>query len=248
MISAIILTKNEEKNIVDCIQSVEWCDEIIVIDDYSIDKTIDIIEKSQNRKVDVYKHHLNNDFSFQRNFALEKAKYEWVLFVDADERISNSLEFEILNMINATVENFQGFYIKRRDILWRKELRFGETGNSKLLRLGKKDSGKWIGLVHEEWKIGGKIGELRNPLMHYPHQKFYEFLNEVNYYTDIRAKELVDKKVKVSLWQIIIYPSAKFLQNYVFRLGFLDGLRGLIVAVMMSLHSFLVRGKIWQRR
>jgi len=246
MISAIALTKNEEKNIVDCLESLLWCDEILVIDDNSEDKTVQIIENLKNKKVKVLTRSLNNDFSEQRNFALRLAQHEWTLFIDADERISLALEYEILSLINSPLSDFSGYYIKRRDVIWGKELKYGETGNIKLLRLVKKEKGEWVGKVHESFRIKGKTGLLRNPLMHYPHQGITQFLQEINFYTDLRAKELLDKNTKVYWWSIIVYPLGKFFFNYVVRRGFLDGLHGLIFAILMTFHSFLVRGKLWQ--
>jgi glycosyltransferase involved in cell wall biosynthesis len=246
MISAIVLTKNEEKNIVDCLESLLWCDEILVIDDNSEDKTVQIIEKLKNKKIKVLSHPLDGNFSKQRNFALQQAQYEWVLFIDADERVSLSLEYEILSLINSSLSDFSGYYLNRRDVLWRKELKFGETGSIKLLRLVKKEKGEWVGKVHESLRIRGKTGFLRNPLTHYPHQDITQFLKEINFYTDLRAKELFDKKTKVYWWIIIIYPLGKFILNYGIKRGFLDGLHGLVFAILMSLHSFLVRGKLWQ--
>lgn len=240
-ITGIILSKNEELVIKECLESLSWCNEVIVVDDNSTDKTASI---AQNTGVKVYTHSLENDFAAQRNFGLEKAKNEWVLFVDADERVSPALSFEIQQMLLTSLgEN--GFFIKREDFIWGKKLKYGEAGNMYLLRLAKKNAGKWIGEVHEKWEIKGKIGKLQNPLLHYPHQSLSEFLTEINFYTDLRAKSLHKKGVKSSGIQIILYTKAKFFINYFLRLGFLDGIEGLLCALLMSLHSFLVRSKLW---
>lgn len=248
MVSVIILTKNEEKNILDCLENVSWADEIIIIDDYSKDRTIDVIKTLPFvKKIKIFKRELNNDFSSQRNFGLYKAKHEWALFVDADERISANLREEINTILIRGKNNikYDGFYIPRKDIIWGKLLKHGETGNIKLLRFGKKDAGQWQGKVHEEWKIKGNISELDNYLIHYPHQTINEFLKEIDFYTTIRAKELFEKQVKGSIKDIILYTKVKFLLNYIFKLGFLDGIEGFIFALLMSFHSFLVRSKLW---
>jgi glycosyltransferase involved in cell wall biosynthesis len=242
MISAVVLTKNEEKNIEDCLKSLSWCDETIVIDDNSTDKTVEIAKKSGAK---TFTHSLNDDFSAQRNFALKQAKGDWVLFVDADEIVSSALWYEIMATTNDPRSEYSGFYLLRKDIMWGKELNYGETGNIKLLRLAKKDTGSWVGKVHETWIVKGKTKTLKNPLTHQPHQTVKEFLQEINYYTDLRAQELHNKKVKVFWWGITLYPKAKFIQNYFLKLGFLDGLPGLVIAFLMSFHSFLVRGKLW---
>lgn len=245
-ISAVVLTKNEENNIVDCLESIEWVDEVIVVDDNSEDRTAEL---AKTKGAAIYKRSLNGDFSSQRNFGLKKAKGEWILFVDVDERVTIHLKNEILGTIssqNLLEQKLCGFYIQRKDIIWGHTLRFGETGHSKLLRLASKDSGKWEGRVHEEWNVKGNIGQLKNPLLHYPHQSITEFLGEINFYTDIRAKELYEKGVRVNLFSIIAYPKTKFFVNYFLRRGFIDGTAGLLIAVLMSFHSFLVRGKLWQ--
>lgn len=126
-----------------------------------------------------------------------------------------------------------------------KQLKHGDTGNIKLLRLAKKRSGIWQGKVHEKWIVEGNIDELENPIIHYPHPTISEFLYDINFYTTLRAKELLQSGKKCSIWEIIFYPKAKFLQNYFIKLGFLDGIEGFIHAILMSLHSFLVRAKLW---
>lgn len=243
-ISAIVLTRNEEKNLKNCLENLKWCGEVIVIDDNSIDETEKIAEKMGAK---VYLRSLDN-FSNQRNFGLEKASGEWVLFVDADEKVSEALAFEISNVIfnwtNGIENQYKGFRIPRIDVIWGKELKYGESG-IKLLRLAKKNVGRWVGMVHEEWKINGKVGVLKNPIIHCPHQTIAEFLKEINFYTTLRAEELYARKVKVNILSIILYPSGKFVSNYFLKKGFLDGISGLVHALLMSFHSFLVRGKLW---
>lgn len=238
MISAIVLTENSAAIVERVIKSVAWCDEVIVIDDESIDHTVEIAKK-YNAQVHVRP--LYDDFAAQRNFGLSKAKGDWVLFVDSDEVVTPELKNEILEKIKA---DYDGYFLKRRDFLFGRWLQHGETANVKLLRLAKMNAGKWVGKVHEVWRIQGKTGILDNPLLHYPHQTIREFLDEINTYSTIRASELRAKNMRVSGWRIVIYPVAKFIQNYFLRLGFLDKTAGAIVGLMMSFHSFLVRAKL----
>ena len=242
MISVIVLTKNEEKNIVDCLESLSWCNEILIIDDNSEDRALEIAKKMGAK---VFTRSLNNDFSAQRNFGLEKASGDWILFVDADERVIPSLREEIIQLTNNPINQYNGYYIKRNDFMWGRKLRYGETWNIELIRLARKNKGNWEGRVHEEWKIKGKIGKLKNHLDHYPHPTISEFLADVNFYTDLRSKELFEKGVKSDFISILFYPCAKFISNYFLKLGILDGMQGLIFALMMSFHSFLTRGKLW---
>ncbi len=241
-ISAIILTKNEEQTFKRCLDSIKWCDEVIIVDDFSTDNTLEIA-KTYNAKI--IQHSLNNDFAQQRNFALTQAKNTWVFFVDADEEVTLSLQYEITNQINNQFLSFNGYYLKRVDCLWGKKLEFGELANVYILRLAKKDAGLWRNRVHEVWKIKGKTNKLSNVLFHYPHQNISDFLSEINHYTDLRSNELYQNNKRIYSWQIIVFPLLKFIYNYIFKMGFLDGVPGLIVAVMMSFHSYLVRSKGW---
>jgi (heptosyl)LPS beta-1,4-glucosyltransferase len=242
MISAVILTKDEEKNIAACLNSLSWCDEKIVIDDHSIDKTVDIAKKNGAK---VFIHSMHNDFSEQRNYGLEKAMGDWILFIDADERVSSALWYEIMQHTSESIDDCNGYYIKRQDTMWGKVLKHGETGKIFILRLAKKGAGKWEGKVHEEWKVKGKTQLLKKPLDHYPHPTVADFLREINFYTDLRAEELYKKKVRSTWLSIIVYPKAKFVLNFFFKRGYQDGLQGLVFAMMMSFHSFLVRSKLW---
>lgn len=241
-ISAVVLTKNEEKNIQACLESLSWCSEIIVIDDNSADETALLARKHGTT---VYSHSLDNDFSQQRNFALTKAKYDWVLFVDADERVSGDLKKEIEKSIEHS-QGTAGFFLKREDTMWGKVLNHGEQGNIQLLRLAKKGSGKWVGKVHEVWDVKSTTQQLENPIYHFPHPTVAQFLAEINMYSTIRAKELHNQGKKADWLSVLLYAKGKFAQDYFFKFGFLDGTEGFLVAIIMSFYSFLVRGKLWQ--
>jgi glycosyltransferase involved in cell wall biosynthesis len=265
MISAVILTKNEEKNIETCLRMLEWVDEIVVVDDNSTDTTLKTIQKLKlknqnyhrssaippwrdNSKVKVFRRGLGGDFAGQRNFGLEKAKGEWILFVDADERVSSELAKEI--QVAVKKDEFDGYFLKRRDILYGQELQYGETVKVRLLRLVKKGTGQWVGRVHEryEGKKGSaswRRGELEKPLVHYPHQDLTEFLAKINFYSTLRAQELYDQGVRSNLGQIIFYPVGKFVKDWLFLGGWQDGMPGMVMAVMMSFHSFLTRSKLF---
>lgn len=253
MISVVILTKNEEKNIEDCLQNLQWCDEIIVIDDFSTDKTTDQIRQNSQirKKIKIHQRKLNDDFATQRNFGLEKAHGDWVLFMDSDEELSRDLALEIKHILeaksqqSAIAQKCDGFYVRRKDYFLGKWLKHGET-NIKLLRLAKKGAGRWIRKVHEIWRIQGPVGELANPILHYPHPRIKDFLKEINTYSTLHAQVAYEEGERTNYLKIILKPKLKFLLNYIWRLGFLDGTEGFVMAIMMSFHSFLSQGKLWQ--
>lgn len=240
-ITVVILTKNEAENIKECINSVKFADEIILIDDNSSDKTINIAKKLGAK---VYTRGLNGDFSGQRNFGLKKTKNEWVFFLDADERASKGLATEISKLKNGK----DGYYITRRDFLWEKELTHGESGDIKLLRLAKKNSGKWMRKVHEIWNISGKTGELKNTIKHFPHPTTREFIAQINRYSSLHSEANIQEGKGSSIFKIIFWPKLKFVKNYVFRLGFLDGTPGFVAAMIMSFNSFLSWSRIWLKQ
>lgn len=240
-ISAIILTHNSESSLKAALASVAFCDEVVVIDDGSTDKTSVIAKK---HGATVYPRLLAGDFAAQRNFGLTKAKNEWVLYVDADEVVPDALQKEIRSAINKI--DVQGFFLKRDDVLWGKVLTHGETANVRLLRLAKKGSGAWKRSVHEVWDVPGVIGTLSHPLIHTPHPTVSDFLSDINEYSTLNAKYFFEHKKRTNVFEIIGYPIAKFIHNYIWRKGFLDGMPGMIMALMMSFHSFLTRGKLWQ--
>lgn len=241
-ISAVILTKNEAAVISKCIGSLNFVDEIIVIDDYSQDSTARIAERLG---AVVYKRTLNRDFSAQRNFGLGKTVGKWIIFLDADERITKALQHEIVQLTNNPIIDYSGFYIKRSDILWGRELKYGESGGIKLLRLARRDSGKWKRRVHEVWQVTGTKRVLKNPIKHSPHQSIKEFIKSVNHFSSIHSLANYEEGKKSWIAKVVVWPIAKFIYNYFFKKGFLDGARGFISALMMSFHSFLSWGKLW---
>ncbi len=243
MISAVILSHNDQNTLPKALASVAWCDEIIVIDDESTDQTPQVAKKGGAA---VYNHALGDDFAAQRNFALSKAKGEWVLFVDSDEVVSDALAEEIRRAIeNPDNREILGYYLSRRDALWGRELRYGETAHIRLLRLAKRKAGVWIRPVHEIWDVKGPTKTLAQPLVHFPHQDVAQFIKEIDRYSSLNARLLHAQGVRSSIVQIIGYPLAKFFFNYFLRLGFLDGVPGALVAFMMSFHSFLTRSKLY---
>ena len=252
-ISAVVLTKNEEKNIGRCLKSLDFCDEMIIVDDYSTDNTKNQISKikDQNDKLNIkiFEKHLNNDFAQQRNFGMSKVSNDWVLFVDADEEASRELKKEIVSLFHGPIVRENAFYLRRRDYFWDQELKFGEVRKVRdlgIVRLIKKSSGKWMGSVHEVFHTAKNIGQLKSLLNHYPHPTLKQFIDDVNNYSDIRATELFNRGIKTNLLEIIFFPFGKFIYNYFFNLGFLDGPAGFTYAFMMSFHSFLVRAKLYQ--
>lgn len=242
MLTAVVLTKNEADNLPACLNSLNFADEVLVIDDYSSDNTPGI---AKNLGARVVSHYLDNDYSQSRNFALSQTQSDWILFVDADERVSPTLAQEISSVVKNHYRN--GYYLRRRDFLWGRRLRFGDTGNCRILRLARHQAGRWEGRVHETWQIQGSISTLSSPLFHYPHPDLYDFLRHINYYSTLRSAELMSRGDKTGWAKIIFLPLLKFKYLYFIKLGFLDGTAGVIHALTMSFYTFLTQGKLYLR-
>jgi len=244
-ISAVILTKNEKKNIKDCIKTLSFCDEIVVVDDMSSDNTKEIALKLGAK---VFERRMNKNISEQSNFGMKKASGEWILFVDADERVSKKLSEEIVKQTRECSLEINGLYIRRTDIMWGKILIHGESASVLLLRLVRKESGYWKRRVHQKFIIKGKTSVLENCLYHYPHQSVSEFIMSVNRWSLWHALANYEEGKTSSTLKIVFWPILHFTKNYIFRFGFLDGIRGFIFAVMMSFHSFLAWSNLYVKQ
>lgn len=243
MITAIILTHNNQDTILQAVKSVAFCQQLIIIDDHSSDDTRKLLKKT---KAKLFTCHLNKDFSAQRNYGLSKATASWVLFIDPDETVSKSLREAILRAVNNQA-HYLGFYLLRHDSFLGKTLRHGETGSVKLLRLARKGSGLWHRPVHETWHVSGPTSTLTPPLLHHPHPSLSSFLAKIDYYTSIESHYRHGRGERFH-YHTLLLPLGKFIHNYLLKAGFLDGFPGLVMAYFMSLHSLIIRVKLYENQ
>lgn len=172
-----------------------------------------------------------NDFSFERNKLLKSAKADWVLFLDTDEILSDELKKEIKEL---DPENYSGFYIKRKIIFCGEK-----AGEDKVLRLAKKDAGKWERRVHEIWKVKGQTKTLENYIIHNTAEDLHSYIEKMNKYSDLHASENLKEGKKTNLFKIVFYPKVKFIQNILMG-------RRFVFSMLQSFHSFLSWGKEWE--
>lgn len=241
--TVVILTKNEEKSIKRCLRHVkEMAHEVLVIDDYSTDKTVTIAREEGAR---VIQHHLES-FAAQRNVADQHVTSDWVMHVDADEVVEPALMDEITALSD---QEFYAYYLRRIDEFWGTVVRHGEVASAAstgFIRVYKRGSGTWEGAVHERFVTNVQTRTLAHALIHKPHGSIAEFLASINVYSTMRARELQRNGARASWVSLTIQPIGKFLYTYFARLGFLDGPAGFVYSFMMSFHSFLVRAKLYQ--
>ena len=240
-ISALVITLNEAKNLPELIKSLDFTDEIIIVDSFSSDNTLEIL--SEYSHVKVYQHEFS-DFSSQRNIALKYASNEWILFIDADERISGNLKKEILETISKE-QTKDGYFFKRRFYFIDKKVRFSGLRTDKNLRLFKKENATYSGLVHEKLNIKN-TGVFKNFLSHFSYSSYEHFRDKIFYYNKLKAKEKINKGYDPSLLKKFLHPKYTFLNRYLLRLGILDGKRGYIICKIYS-DGVVVRYKEMDR-
>ncbi|WP_396600451.1 glycosyltransferase family 2 protein [Algibacter sp. R77976] len=231
-ISALLITYNEVNHIDQVIDNIGFADEIIVIDAYSNDGTFEKLSTIKNVKTIQRKF---KNFSDQRNFAIAQAKHKWLLFIDADERITPKLKTEIFKVIN-TPNNHVGFMFKRLYFFKKKRIRFSGFQTDTTYRLFKKGKVKYIEdkIVHEMPKIEGKSMVLKNFMLHYCFDSASHYKSKMEHYASLKALELFKKGKKPNAFHFYIRPFYKFITNYIFRLGVLDGKEGFIICYLSA--------------
>ena len=226
-ITALIIVYNEINHIDELISHLDFVSEIIVIDSFSNDGTFE--------KLNTYPHvktiqHKFLDFANQRNFAIEQASKEWILFIDADERISLELKKEILALLH-NVSDINAFKFRRKFIFQKQIIRFSGLQTDKIYRLFRKGTAFYLEnkLVHEQLVVDGKTATLKNYLLHYSFINTQHYKSKTEDYARLKARELFSKKLVPNWYHFYIKPTYKFISNYIFRLGFLDGKLGYII-------------------
>ncbi|PJB12196.1 MAG: glycosyl transferase [Flavobacteriales bacterium CG_4_9_14_3_um_filter_40_17] len=235
-ISALIITYNEILHIREVLQNLSFADEVIVVDSFSTDGTVEVIKEFKEVKLVQRKF---KNFTDQRNFACTLASYSWVLFIDADERMSQKLIGEVLEVVSDP--NAVSAYFMKRIIFFNgKQLRFGGRQKDKIHRLFQKDKAFYrLGLlVHEKLEVTGLTKVLNNPLVHFPYQNFAHYESKRKHYAKLKAQELFDKKVNPFSFHFYVKPIFKFFQHYLLKLGFLDGHSGLVLSWLNAKYVY----------
>ncbi|MEK6692593.1 MAG: glycosyltransferase family 2 protein [Nitrospirota bacterium] len=243
-LSVAIITHNEEKDIRDCLESVKWADEIVVVDSFSNDKTVEICREYSDK---VYQREWSG-FSNQKNNAIDLTNNPWVLVVDADERVSEGLKKEIKEILNKDPE-FNGYFIPRKSYFLRKWIRYSGWYPDYSVRLFRKDKGRFEQReVHESVKIDGKTGKLKNPLEHYTYSSLSEYIKRMDTYSTLAAREMVNDGKRTGIVSIISRSLFTFFRMYVLQQGFREGMHGLLLAIFYSYYTFVKYAKLWEMK
>lgn len=240
-LSIVIITKNEENNLKSFLSHLHWADEIIVIDNFSNDGTVDICKEFKNVKFFQNKF---IDYSAQRNYGIKLAKGEWILSIDPDEIVSGGLKGEIEEAIKS--DRFSAYRMPFKNYFYGKWLKHGGWYPDYHVRLFKKDNAVWEDLVHEKINVNGVIGSLKEPVAHLGHKTVKDTIDKLNLYTDMESFLKISRGVKFSAFKILFEPFKEFTVRYFLRLGFLDGFCGFVVSFYMGCYRFFIWAKIYQ--
>ncbi|MFV0507533.1 MAG: glycosyltransferase family 2 protein [Bacteroidales bacterium] len=231
-ISAIIITKNEEEHIEECLKSLLCVvDEIVVVDSFSTDRTEEICRKYTSR----FYTNTFIDYASQRNFAVNLAQHEYILALDADEELSDKLQEKLLHLKPNLDAN--SYHFNRLNNYCGKWIKYGTWYNDKVIRLSKKEYAVWKGSVHETIDISKSVFMPGN-ILHYTASSMKKHFDKLCMYANMWANERYKLGKKASIWTICLWPSVEFLRNYILRLGFLDGYYGYVIARASAQYKF----------
>lgn len=242
MLSVVVLTKNEEQMIQACLESVNWVDEIVVIDNASSDKTKDIAKK-YTKSVYSYK---DTNFSSLRNKGMEKTTKDWVLFVDADERVMQPLKEEINDLIQT--KEYVAYALPRNNIILGKKVSYGPYKNDWVIRLVKRSGFKeWVGEVHEYMTFEGKLGYANHPLLHLTHRNLDQIILKSVEWSKIDADlRIAAGHPPMTQWRFLRILITELWQQGIIRKGFFNGTIGTIDAILQTFSLFMTYVRLWQ--
>lgn len=243
-LSVVIIARDEEEMIGDCLKSVAWADEVVVIDTGSADKTATIAQKQANRVIELK--FTGHDFSGWRNRGLKEARNDWLFYLDADERVTPLLKKEILEAIGKS--DFTAYALPRRNFYLGKEMHYGGTWPDYVQRLFQREKLKaWREKLHEHPEFAGKMGKLQNPLIHLTHRDLSSMLVKTISWTEIEAKLLFKANhPPVVWWRILRMMLAKFWERVVKQQAWRDGIEGWINSIFEVFNTFIIYARLWE--
>jgi glycosyltransferase involved in cell wall biosynthesis len=231
-ISAVIITFNEEDRLPDALESLRnVADEIVVVDSYSTDRTFAIAKLAGA----VFYLNRFEDYGRQKNVAMQKATHDWILNLDADERVSPELEKTISELKeNGPPANTAAFAIRRKTFYLGRWIRHSGWYPDQKVRLFQKSESSWQGRIHEKLAVNGAIATLPGTILHYTYRDISDHIRRLNRYSVFQAEDIIRQNKKFLLLRLLILPPVTFFRHYIWRLGFLDGFPGLVIATVSS--------------
>jgi glycosyltransferase involved in cell wall biosynthesis len=241
-ISAIVTTLNEEQNIAECIESLLWCDEILVVDSFSTDRTAEIC-----RSYDKVRFHQRTYYgsAAQKNWAMDQVQSDWILIFDADERCTPALQKEILDLV-ARGPSHDAYTIRRRVYFMNRVIRFSGWQHDRVVRLVRRGTARYPNRrVHADMITRGPAPELKNPMTHFMADSLDEYARRIEKYSFWGAAQNWREKRKAGFPEIFGRSVWRFLRTYIFQLGILDGMHGLVFCMLQSYGTYLKWALLW---
>jgi glycosyltransferase involved in cell wall biosynthesis len=241
-VSAIVVCFNEADRIEACLESLNWCDEIVIVDSFSTDGTAEICRRYTKRFIQ----REWAGYRDQKAFAHSQATKDWVLLVDSDERVTPELRDEIQKSLTAAGE-YSGFAVPRLVFYLDRWWRRGGWYPDYDVRLFRRDRASWGGWdPHEKILVDGRVGRLKNPLHHFSYRNIEDHIQRINRFTSISSRELGKEGCKWRLTDAILRPAVRFFRSYILKRGFMEGFAGFYVAVTAAVYVFLKYAKLWE--
>jgi glycosyltransferase involved in cell wall biosynthesis len=243
-VSAIITTFNEIDFIEDCIRSVEWADEIYLIDSYSTDGTVELIrEKFPRVRFEQRTYH---GAASQKNYAIDRAAHDWIFYIDADERVTPPLRDELLRTMEGKLELW-AYSVGRRNFMLGQEVKYSGLQRDRVTRLFHREHARYPNRrVHADLLVDGETGMLKQRMLHFYIRTFDHMIAKMTRYANWGAAQMFIDGKKTNAWGIFNHTLGKFVRDYIFNLGFLDGTRGLISVGMHVYYTFWKYAKLWE--
>ena len=240
-LSAVVVTQNEERNIERCLGSLKFADEIVVVDAFSEDRTVEIVRAFGARVVS----RKWDGFATQKQFAIGEAGGKWVLLVDSDEAVSGGLAEEIRAVVAKDDARLAGFRIRRSNYFLGEPMPFGPWGKDYTLRLFRKTLGAIDAKpVHEGVRVDGEVGTLEDPLFHYTHQTLSESFRRLNRYTTLEAVERVGRR-PIRLFDVVVTPFGVFFRYYIIGRCWKAGTRGFLLSAITAMYRSVLYAKVY---
>jgi len=240
-VTAVIAAKDESANIAACIDSIRWASEIIVVEHGSADDTAMLAEQAGAAVL----RNVFQTIGLQRNAAIERAKSEWILVVDADERGSPELEREIREIISAP--RFDAYRVPRRNFFLGREIKHGGWESDRPVRLFRSSLRYNASRVHEHVEYAGETGELTSTLTHEPYRSLDSWFEKLGRYSEWWAQDRYDRGKRAGVASVIFRPKGRFLKMFILRGGWMDGARGVLLAAMAATSVFAKYAKLWEK-
>jgi glycosyltransferase involved in cell wall biosynthesis len=241
-LSVYVITYNNGPTLQRALESVAgWASEIVIVDSQSTDGSKEVM----SQYTDTVHQYLTTNLKDKYQYAQDKCSNHWVLFIDADEWLTPDIRDEIAERLSGPVSS-DGFIVRRRNFFGGREIRFGAWASDQEIRLYRKDKGRWEGGIHAKVHVEGEVGRLTNYYFHTPYSDISHQVRKLDHYSGAFAQDLAEAGRGFTVLKLVARPLFRFLRDYAFKLGFVDGIPGLVIAVSDAYYVFLKYAKLWE--